>query len=317
MAATVPFKAPEPSSTVERPSRRGDRAMVLIVAEVVLAVGAFAGAVGLISGGIDLGPSTGDLPFGSSVLAGIALAVVCGALPTVVAIGAWRKVQWADLGHVVVGAALVGWIVVQVGFIGLGSWLQVAYALFGLGIAVLGIRNLRGSPRQAAVGRTVVDAARRRRVRRMQRWVLNPPMKAATWLGVVPGHVVIETTGRVTGCRRRNVVGMHLDGDTGWVVAEQGRHAGYVRNLEAEPRVRVRVRRRWRSATAVIVDDDDPQARLDAFAMDSHAAAVRRFGTALLTVRFDFDESDAPQGGQSDGERDAVRSRSAERGRDQ
>jgi deazaflavin-dependent oxidoreductase (nitroreductase family) len=134
----------------------------------------------------------------------------------------------------------------------------------------------------------VDDATRRRRVRFVQRWILNPPMKAATWLGLVPGHVLIETIGRVSGKRRRNVVGMHVDGDVGWIVEEQGRHSGYVRNVEANPQVRVRVRRRWRTATAVVVVDDDPQARLDTFAMARHAAAVRRFGTDLLTVRIDL-----------------------------
>lgn len=132
------------------------------------------------------------------------------------------------------------------------------------------------------------DSARRRRIRWVQRWILNPPMKAATWLGLVPGHVLLETTGRRSGRRRRNVVGMHRDGDVGWVVAEQGRHAGYVRNLEADPRVRVRIRRRWCRGHATILDGDDPHARLESFGMASHAAAVRRFGTALLTVRVDI-----------------------------
>lgn len=144
-------------------------------------------------------------------------------------------------------------------------------------------------PRDAPDHGTADDtAARRRRVRFLQRWVLNPPMKAATWFGLVPGHVLIETTGRVSGRRRRNVVGMHVVGEVGWVVAEQGRHAGYVRNLEADARIRVRVRGRWRRATATVVDGDDPQARLDSFGMARHADAVRRFGTELLTVRVDL-----------------------------
>lgn len=253
-----------------------------------MAVGAFAGAVGLMVGGVDLGDATDDLPFRSPVFGGVALGVVCGVLPAVVAIMAWRRARWAAFGHVAVGVALVGWIVVQIVFIGLGSWLQVGYGLFGLAITALALSNLRAPSRSADTGRFADDAARRRRVRLVQRWALNPPMKAATWLGLVPGHVLIETTGRRSGRHRRIVVGMHLDDDVGWMVAEQGRHAGYVRNLEANPRVRVRVQRRWRSATAFIVDGDDPQARLDSFAMARHAAAVRRFGTELLTVRVDL-----------------------------
>lgn len=132
------------------------------------------------------------------------------------------------------------------------------------------------------------DTAKRRRVRLVQRYVLNPAAKLGARLGIPPGHVLVETRGRRSGKRRRNVVGMHVDGATGWVVAEQGRHAGYVRNLEADPQVRVCVRRRWRPARAAVVPDDDPVARLGTFGRPAHAAAVARFGTDLLTIRFDF-----------------------------
>jgi deazaflavin-dependent oxidoreductase (nitroreductase family) len=139
------------------------------------------------------------------------------------------------------------------------------------------------------------DAAtkKRKRIRLVQRYLVNPPAKAAVWTGLVPGYVIVETVGRKSGTVRHNIVGMHLEGDTGWVVAEQGRHAGYVRNLEAHPEVRVRVRGRWRDAHARIRDDDDPQARLDRFKRRSHEAAVRRFGTELLSIEFDFGASAA------------------------
>ena len=78
-------------------------------------------------------------------------------------------------------------------------------------------------------------------------------------------------------------------------MAEQGRHAGYVRNLAADPEVRVRRGRKWRRARARVVDDDDVEARLGAFGR-SHAAAVRRFGTDLTTVRFDFPPPVEPGG---------------------
>jgi len=112
-------------------------------------------------------------------------------------------------------------------------------------------------------------------------------MKAATWLGLNPGHILIETTGRVTGKRRRTVVGCHRDADSLWVVAEQGRHAGYVRNLEANPQVRVRLGGRWRQATAHVVEGDDPVARLQQFSA-AHGRVVQRLGTALLSLRIDL-----------------------------
>ncbi len=126
---------------------------------------------------------------------------------------------------------------------------------------------------------------KRTRVRRVQRYLLNPPAKAAVRLGLVPGYVLLETTGRRTGKRRHTVVGMRVEGTTGWVVAEHGRHAGYVHNIEGNPTVRVCRHGRWRTATAQIVPDDDPLARLDHFGR-THAATVRQFGTDLLTLRF-------------------------------
>lgn len=141
----------------------------------------------------------------------------------------------------------------------------------------------------AIVRRVDEDARRRQKTLRFQKYVLNPPTKLAVYLGVVSGHALIETIGRTTGKRRRTVVGVHEDGNTLWVVAEQGRHAGYVRNLEANPAVRVRLRGRWRSATASIVDGDDPVARLRTFGRARHERLVSSLGTALLTLRFDLD----------------------------
>jgi hypothetical protein len=54
-----------------------------------------------------------------------------------------------------------------------------------------------------------------------------------------------------------------LQGETFWLVAQQGRRADYVRDIQANPRVRVKVRRGWRtgwrSGTAHILVDDDPR----------------------------------------------------------
>src|SRR4051794_26084109 len=108
------------------------------------------------------------------------------------------------------------------------------------------VRFRKGAP---SVPADDTAAARRRRSRLLQKYVANPPMKLGVWVGLVPGHMLVETVGRKSGKRRRTVVGCQVEGDTVWVVSEQGRHAGYVRNLEARPQVRVRLDRRWRSAT--------------------------------------------------------------------
>lgn len=126
---------------------------------------------------------------------------------------------------------------------------------------------------------------RRRRIRRLQKYLLNPPLRPLVLLGLLPGYTVVETVGRKTGRRRGTVVGYSVQDGALWVVAEQGRHSDYVRNIEANPRVRVRLRGRWRAGEAEIVDTDDPHRRLDAFGRRSHATTVRSFGTALLSLR--------------------------------
>jgi len=74
--------------------------------------------------------------------------------------------------------------------------------------------------------------------------------------------------------------------------------AGYVRNIERDPRVRLKLheglRTRWHMGTAHLLRDDDPRERqrwlksqLPSSAGNSRA--VRLFGTQLLTVRIDLD----------------------------
>jgi deazaflavin-dependent oxidoreductase (nitroreductase family) len=132
---------------------------------------------------------------------------------------------------------------------------------------------------------------KRQAVRLFQKYVLNPPAKAAIALGLVPTHAIVETTGRTTGQPRRNPVGNGLsaDGHTFWIVAEHGLDAGYVKNIAASPRVRVKVGRRWRSGTAELLPDDDPHARLRTIGRPVNGAMVRLAGTRLLTVRVDLD----------------------------
>ncbi len=132
------------------------------------------------------------------------------------------------------------------------------------------------------------SARKRQAVRFFQRYFLNPPLKLVVRTGLVPGYVLVETLGRRSGKRRRTVVGMRIEGSTGWVVAEHGRHAGYVANISAHPDVRVCRRGRWHTVRAEVVAADDPEARLDGFDRSIHAATLRRFGTDLLTLRFDF-----------------------------
>lgn len=103
----------------------------------------------------------------------------------------------------------------------------------------------------------------------------------------VPGIAILETAGRKSGRPRRTPVGRSLDGDTCWIVAEHGRKAAYVRNVEADASVRIRIGRRWRTGTAHVMPDDDPRARQRAMPA-ANAAVVRLMGTDLLTVQIDL-----------------------------
>ena len=146
----------------------------------------------------------------------------------------------------------------------------------------------------------LVLTARSRRVKALialtfQRWTINPLMRLLLSIGINPlGLAILETRGRVSGQLRRTPVGNGRTGDTFWIIAEHGTRAGYVRNIQHDPRVRVRLRMGWRfrwvPGLAEILPDDDALARqrrlirwhpLRAF----NAMNVRVFGTDLLTVR--------------------------------
>jgi deazaflavin-dependent oxidoreductase (nitroreductase family) len=130
--------------------------------------------------------------------------------------------------------------------------------------------------------------------------LFNPLVKAAARLGIpLPWVVILETTGRKSGLPRRTPVGKALVGHTLWVVAEHGRRAGYVRNIDANPRVRVRIGRRWRSGTARLLPDDDPRERQRQIPNKANSALVRAMGSELLSLRIDLDPVDRPRAGRS------------------
>ncbi len=132
----------------------------------------------------------------------------------------------------------------------------------------------------------------------LAKYGFNPLNRRLMRLGIrPPGTALLETTGRKSGKTRRNPVTDGLDDATFWIVAEHGRHAGYVRNIEANPRVRVMVAGRWRTGTAHLIDDDDPRQRLRYIASRRprsrmNAATVRLMGTELLTIRVDLDPAE-------------------------
>src|SRR5690348_8999878 len=137
-------------------------------------------------------------------------------------------------------------------------------------------------------------------VHTLQKFLLNPPIRLALAVGLpLPGYALLETKGRKTGRPRRTPVGDGCIGDQFWLVAEHGMKAGYVRNIERDPRVRLRLREgfrtRWRTGTAHLLPDDDPRERQRWLASHlpssaGNARAVRFFGTQLLSIRIGLDD---------------------------
>jgi deazaflavin-dependent oxidoreductase (nitroreductase family) len=120
--------------------------------------------------------------------------------------------------------------------------------------------------------------------------IVNPVVRAAARLGLpLPMVVILETRGRRSGKPRRVPVGKAIEGDTLWVVAEHGLRAGYVRNIQADPRVRVRIGRRWRAGTAQVLEGDDWRERQRRIPNKLNSALVRAVGTEHVTVRVDLD----------------------------
>jgi deazaflavin-dependent oxidoreductase (nitroreductase family) len=127
--------------------------------------------------------------------------------------------------------------------------------------------------------------------------IVNPIVREAARLGIpLPLVVILETRGRKSGQPRRVPVGKALTGDTLWVVAEHGRRAAYVKNIEADPHVRVRVGRMWRSGTAHVLYDDDWRARQRQLPNKLNSATVRLMGTEHLTIRIDLEAARRPAG---------------------
>jgi deazaflavin-dependent oxidoreductase (nitroreductase family) len=128
----------------------------------------------------------------------------------------------------------------------------------------------------------------------LQKYVLNPLDKLAFRLGVPPaGDALLETIGRRTGEARVTPVCDGLVGETFWIVTQRGRQSGYVKNIEANPRVRVKVRDKWRTGTAHILDDDDPRERRRILGQSNLARKLclrtsSAMTTSPLTVRIDL-----------------------------
>jgi deazaflavin-dependent oxidoreductase (nitroreductase family) len=124
---------------------------------------------------------------------------------------------------------------------------------------------------------------------------LNAIVRANLAVGLMRrSTALLETLGRKSGEGRITPVTNGISGDEFWIVTEHGGHAGYVRNIEANPRVRVRVGRRWRSGTAHFVPEMAPEEALKRI-VDRNPAArrnadfIRKVQTDMRVIRIDLD----------------------------
>ncbi|MBI4934584.1 MAG: hypothetical protein HY828_11940 [Actinobacteria bacterium] len=116
------------------------------------ALAAWAGAVGLVTGGMDFGESINDrLPFDSLVLAGLALGIIVGIPLTVLAWSDWNGGPRTDNLALAVGLMLIVWIVVQVAVIRTFSVFQPTYLAVGSAF-VAASRRVTMSPHRQRTG---------------------------------------------------------------------------------------------------------------------------------------------------------------------
>jgi deazaflavin-dependent oxidoreductase (nitroreductase family) len=152
------------------------------------------------------------------------------------------------------------------------------------------LRLLATAPAGAADAPPAAARSLKRRIlRSVTNRAVNPLVRPLVERGALdPAWALLETRGRSSGRRRVVPVGNGLRGDTFWIVTEHGRHAHYVRNIEADPRVRVKVGGRWRAGTAHLTDDD-PYVLMRRLRRPVNDALLLAVGTEQLVVRVDLD----------------------------
>jgi deazaflavin-dependent oxidoreductase (nitroreductase family) len=115
--------------------------------------------------------------------------------------------------------------------------------------------------------------------------LVNPPTRILA--GVAPWWVLLETRGARTGKPRRTPLARGpIDGNVLWLISVHGRHAAWVRNLEATPVVRVRLAGRWHIGRASVQPYDEGVAqRFNAYAR----GGPRFLGIDPVLVRVELD----------------------------
>lgn len=133
-------------------NKNAPRRPVMWIGAALVAIGAWFGAAGLVAGFLSLGDIESRLPFGSPVLAGIALALLVALPFSMLARRSWFGRSSTGATAMIAGVLLMGWIVVQLLVIRDFSPFQPVYFAVGGAFAFAGWRT-------RAKGRAVVDPA--------------------------------------------------------------------------------------------------------------------------------------------------------------
>lgn len=125
----------------------GRLAVTAIALEMFLSVGAIGGGIALMAGPngeilpLPVSELTGS-PFANYFVPGAVLFTFLGIGPLVAAILAWRRHPLAPLLTIVVGLALLIWLVVEIVIVGYSNEppLQALYLALGVAITAIGVR---------------------------------------------------------------------------------------------------------------------------------------------------------------------------------
>ena len=90
-------------------------------------------------------------PFHDYLIPGLILLIVLGVFPLIVLFGLWRKLSWSWPASLLVGLALIIWIVVEIVIIGYHQKppLQLIYGLLGMVMLVLALLLIKHQSQQS------------------------------------------------------------------------------------------------------------------------------------------------------------------------
>lgn len=124
--------------------------IAVVVVDLFAAVSAFAGALGLVVGYMNIPLSVlRTTPFADFTVPALLLGIVVGGSALLAAgialfgprrLSVFEPWQFDALAAAAAGCIMVGWMVIEIAMIGLGAWVQAAY--FVVGLVMIGLASL-------------------------------------------------------------------------------------------------------------------------------------------------------------------------------